>query len=61
MAEITLKIDRMSCRHCVMSIKKAIDGVEGLSSSDVSIGTARVVYEEPGTNKKKIAKHPLNY
>jgi copper chaperone len=61
MAEITLKIDGMSCQHCVMSVKKAINWAEGVSSSDVSVGTARVVYEEPRTNKEKIAKHPLNY
>jgi len=26
MAEITLEIEGMSCKHCVMRVKKAIDG-----------------------------------
>ncbi|MCK5426982.1 MAG: heavy-metal-associated domain-containing protein [Thermodesulfovibrionia bacterium] len=55
MTEVTLKIDGMSCQHCVMSVKKAIDGVEGVNSSDVSVGTARVEYDESKTNKEAIA------
>ena len=46
MSEIILKIDGMSCGHCVMSVKKAIEGVEGVSSSEVAVGTAKVVYDE---------------
>ena len=46
MSEIILKIDGMSCGHCVMSVKKAIEGVEGVSSSEVVVGTAKVVYDE---------------
>lgn len=56
MAEITLKIGGMSCQHCVMNIKKAIDGIAGVKSSEVSIGNAKVVYDEPQTNKDEIEK-----
>jgi copper chaperone len=56
MAEITLKIEGMSCQHCVMSVKKALDGIDGVKSSDVSIGTARVVYDELRSDRDKIAK-----
>ncbi len=56
MSEIILKIDGMSCQHCVMSVKKAIDGLEGVSSSDVSVGAAKVVYDESKTNKGAIEK-----
>ncbi len=52
MAEVTIKIEGMSCQHCVMSVKKAVDGLEGVSSSDVSIGSARVVYDEPKTDRE---------
>ncbi len=54
MAEITLKIDGMSCGHCVMSVKKAIDGVAGVGSSDVSVGAATVVYDDSKTGKDEI-------
>jgi copper chaperone len=46
MAEITLKIEGMSCQHCVMRVKKAVEGLGGVSKSDVSVGSAHVVYDE---------------
>ncbi len=55
MTEITLKIDGMSCQHCVMSVKKAIDEINGVSSSDVSIGMAKVVYNDSATDRDVIA------
>ena len=36
----------MSCQHCVMSVKKAVDGIDGVASSDVSVGSAKVEYDE---------------
>ncbi len=55
MAEITLKIEGMSCGHCVSSVKKAIDGIAGVSSSDVSVGSATVVYDDSKTGRDEIA------
>jgi copper chaperone len=55
MAELTLKIDGMSCQHCVMRVKKAVDSVEGVTSSDVAIGSAKILYDDTKTNKDKIA------
>ncbi|MBI5665075.1 MAG: heavy-metal-associated domain-containing protein [Nitrospirae bacterium] len=55
MAEITLKIEGMSCQHCVMHVKKAIDSVNGVSSSNVTLGSATVVYDESKTGKDAIA------
>jgi copper chaperone CopZ len=60
MAEIALKIEGMSCQHCVMNVKKAIDGIAGVKSSEVSIGNAKVVYDEPQTNKEEIEKSIQN-
>jgi len=54
MAEVTLKIEGMSCQHCVMSVKKAVDSLEGVSSSDVEIGSARVVYDEGRVSEEAI-------
>ncbi len=60
MTEITLKIDGMSCQHCVMSVKKAIDGVEGVNTSDIALGTAKVVYDDTKTNRDTIANAVKN-
>ena len=56
MAEVTLIIEGMSCQHCVGSVKKAIDSVDGVSSSDVSLGSAKVVYDESKTSSDVIAQ-----
>ncbi len=56
MAEITLEIEGMTCQHCVMRVKKAIDGIDGVSSSDVSTGSARVVYDDSKTDGSAIEK-----
>jgi copper chaperone CopZ len=54
MAETTLKIEGMSCQHCVMNVKKVLDTVQGITSSEVSIGSAKVVYREPEANEDTI-------
>lgn len=55
MTEITLNIEGMSCQHCVMNVKKAVDSIAGVASSEVSVGTAKVKYDEARTNKDTIA------
>jgi len=56
MTEITLKIEGMSCQHCVMSVKKAVGGIRGVSSSDVSIGSAKIVFDESKAGRDEIIK-----
>ncbi len=56
MAEITLEIEGMTCQHCVARVKKAIDGIDGVSSSDVSTGSAKVVYDDSRTDRNAIEK-----
>jgi copper chaperone len=46
MAEAVITIEGMSCQHCVMRVKKAIDAVSGVSHSEVVIGSAIVSYDE---------------
>jgi len=54
MTEIALKIDGMTCQHCVMGVKKAVDNVSGVSSSDVEVGLAKVTYDENSADKEAI-------
>lgn len=54
MAETTIMIEGMSCQHCVMSVQKAIGALEGVDSHDVSIGTAKVTYDDTRTSRAAI-------
>ncbi|MBF0328200.1 MAG: heavy-metal-associated domain-containing protein [Nitrospirae bacterium] len=54
MNEISLTIGGMSCGHCVMRVKKAIEGLSGVSSSDVNVGSATVQYDEAKISKEDI-------
>ena len=36
----------MSCQHCVMRVKRAIEGLAGISDLSVEIGTANVTFDE---------------
>ncbi len=56
MAEINMKIDGMSCQHCVMNVKKAVDAVEGIHSSEVSIGSVKVLYDDMKTDRDAFVK-----
>lgn len=41
-----LTIQGMSCGHCVMHVKQALDAVDGLEVEDVQIGRARVWFDD---------------
>jgi copper chaperone len=50
----TFNIEGMSCGHCVMAVKKALDKTQ-VNSSDVQIGKAVVDYDENKISEKEIA------
>jgi copper chaperone len=52
----TIKVEGMSCGHCVMRVKKAIEGVEGVRKVDVDLQKkeAIVEYEEGKANLEKM-------
>ena len=56
MADITLKIEGMSCQHCVMNVQKTLDSIESVRSSTVSIGSVTVDVDDPAANKEIIVK-----
>ena len=53
--EATIKIEGMSCQHCVMSVKKALGGLKGIEQSDVSVGKAAVRYDDSKVKEEEIA------
>ncbi len=54
MAETTLKINGMSCQHCVMRVRKAFETLPGISALDVKIGAAYVSYDESLVKRKDL-------
>lgn len=56
MEKVTLKIEGMSCGHCVSAVTKALRGVEGVQVENVAIGEATVAYEPGTTNETAIAE-----
>lgn len=54
MAEVNLKIEGMTCEHCVMRVKKAIGLLPGVSEANVDIGTARIRYDELKIREKAL-------
>ena len=37
MDSITLQVDGMTCQHCVKRVQKALSGVSGVESAEVSL------------------------
>lgn len=51
-----LKIEGMTCGHCVMAVKKELSKLPQLSVEDVQIGKARVQYDEAEVGRQDIAR-----
>jgi len=51
-----LKIEGMSCGHCVMSVKKELSNVPDVSVQDVQIGSARVQVDEATVTDEQLTK-----
>jgi len=56
MGELTLKIEGMTCHHCVMSVRKAVEGVDGVKSAEVEVGRAKIDYDETKTDRDAIVE-----
>jgi copper ion binding protein len=56
MTETTLKIEGMSCQHCVMRVKKAVDQLPGVSKAEVSVGSANITFDESRIKKEDLTK-----
>lgn len=54
MTEATILIDGMSCMHCAMRVKKAIEALAGINSLNVEVGKAELRYDEAQTTRSDI-------
>jgi len=55
MKKRNLKIEGMTCQHCVMAVKKELEQVEGLTVKRVEIGRAEIEYDENLVSDQRIA------
>ena len=51
-----LKIEGMSCGHCVMSVKKELSKLSNMKVEDVQIGSARVQVDEAAVTDEQLTK-----
>ena len=56
MNSLTMKIEGMSCGHCVGAVTRALKGVAGVQVDDVKIGSATVSYDAGATSAERIAQ-----
>jgi len=56
MAKTELKIEGMSCPHCVMAVKKALMETKGVKDAQVEIGKAVVSYNEAEAKPEDLAQ-----
>jgi copper chaperone len=56
MTQETIKVEGMSCGHCVMRVKKAIEAVEGVRKAEVDLPNKQAVveYEKRKANLEKV-------
>jgi len=50
----SIKIDGMSCHHCVMAVQSALEAVEGVSGVSVQLGSADVEFDPQRTNEASL-------
>lgn len=50
MNKVTLRVQGMSCGHCVRAVKDALSQVEGATVEKVEIGSAVVVFDPQQTS-----------
>jgi copper chaperone len=53
----TVKINGMSCQHCVMAVKKALGGIEGIKDVQVDLKNGMATFtEEKAVGPERIAE-----
>lgn len=54
-----IKIEGMSCRHCVMAVKKALEDIEGIANVEVDLANGEATFDEMSPVSKEIIKEHL--
>ncbi len=51
-----LRIEGMTCGHCVMSVRKELSKLASVNVEDVQIGSAKVVIDETKITAQQLAQ-----
>jgi len=54
MTTVTVRIDGMGCGHCVDAVRRGLESLPGVTIHAVSMGEARVSFDERATNLQEI-------
>jgi copper chaperone len=49
-----IKVEGMSCQHCVARVRAALEAVDGVDVEAVEIGRVSVKLANPGTDREKV-------
>ena len=55
MDRVTMSIEGMSCGHCVMAVRKALQAIDGVEVEEVKVGSATVAFDPAATNADQLA------
>jgi copper chaperone len=54
MERTSLRIDGMSCGHCVQAVKRALAGLDGVEVEAVEIGSARIRLDAARVGRERV-------
>ena len=56
MDRIRMKIEGMSCGHCVSHVTRALETLDGVQVEHVEVGSATVRYDPRATSEERMAQ-----
>ena len=56
MAQERIQIDGMSCAHCVMTVRKAMEAIDGVRVHNVQVGSADVSFEGDDSCRQEVLR-----
>jgi copper chaperone len=56
MERVSLRIEGMSCGHCVASVRRALEALDGVRAERVDVGSASVAYDPARTDATRITQ-----
>ncbi|HVE78605.1 MAG TPA: cation transporter [Gemmatimonadaceae bacterium] len=56
MDRMTMKIDGMSCGHCVSAVTRALANLDGVQVEEVKVGAATVAFDPDTTSEGRITQ-----
>jgi copper chaperone len=55
----TIKVDGMTCNHCVMAVTRALEGIDGIKNVKVNLKKGQATFDETAPVDIKIVKEKI--